>query len=80
MLNMALISIRKDFKGNVLSEKILEILPDDPNKALADLGSILAKKIHQDPNFLRFCESYQRFRNSDKAKGKQNNHEAFLET
>lgn len=60
MLTVARFKIRKDFKGNVISEEILEEMPEELPAMLKELGAIYAESFCQNRRFHEFCENYRK--------------------
>ncbi|WP_338826263.1 hypothetical protein MTBGP_09590 [Moorella thermoacetica] len=59
MLSVAVVQIRKNYRGEVIEENI-KIIPDNPSLILEDLGQIFAKAIIGNPHFIKFCEDYKK--------------------
>lgn len=62
MLTVALMKVRKDFQGNVISEEILEELPESASTALDGLATIFTDKLSRDPRFEAYCENLRQIK------------------
>lgn len=59
MLSVAVVRIRKNYRGEVIEENI-KITSDNPSLILEDFGRIFAKALTGNPHFIKFCEDYRK--------------------